>query len=121
MLQFELKQFMIYKGYKPSPTVLGKIGIGYESARRLLDGRALSISHAHMEALCIFLNCTPNDLYNFKPDSDRQVEPHHVLNKLKKKMDIYDPSEYIKLLNPEQIEQANLYLKDLADKNKANS
>lgn len=117
MLKLEIKELLVTKGYKPGIRLLMRIGIAHRAAGRILRGETKSISHKHMELLCIFLNCTPNDLYNFVPDSERQVAPGHMLMSIRKRKAVYDPAEYIKLLRPEQIEAANELLKKMVDTN----
>jgi DNA-binding Xre family transcriptional regulator len=40
-----------------------------------------------LEKVCLLLNCTPNDLYDWIPDKDQQVDKDHMMNDIRKKDD----------------------------------
>lgn len=114
MLTFQLKELLECKGYKASAQVLRNIGFSYTTAYKLLHGDVGSISFKHLEELCLFLNCTPNDLYRFVPDNPLQAPKSHAIWQiLQKEEQMENPAELVKRMNPEQIEKANRMLREL--------
>ena len=42
-------------------------GIGYSTVQRLYNDTVLSIKIENLDKLCTVLECTPNDIFEFKP------------------------------------------------------
>ena len=117
MIKFYVKDLLRVKGYKPNTHMLQRIGFRYTEANRLIKGEARSLSLDHLEMLCNFLNCTPNDILNFVPDPEKQLLPEHPLNTLTKPLNQESPVDYIKGMTPEQaIEATELMKKYLESK-----
>lgn len=52
----------------PNPyTYLYKNGFTQGIASRLATNNIIEVNVAHIEKLCILFNCTPNDLFDYKP------------------------------------------------------
>jgi DNA-binding Xre family transcriptional regulator len=114
MLKFQLKELLECKGYKANAQVLRNIGFSYTTAYKLLHGNVSSINFKHLEALCVFLNCTPNDLYRFAPENPLQVPKYHALWQIREKKDqLENPADLVKRMNPEQLERANQLLREI--------
>lgn len=69
-------------------TYLTKLGISNTSAVKMLDGRSVQINYKQLTALCMGLNCTPNDLFALR---QMDLPSHHALNALP---DIADASPH---------------------------
>lgn len=77
MLKLDLPRIFAVRGIKNPFKALRKLGISHSTAHNLLSGRTASIHNRHLELICERLNCTPNDLYAWKPDrEDVDVERH---------------------------------------------
>jgi DNA-binding Xre family transcriptional regulator len=48
-------------------TFLRKQGFTHGIATRLLNNKITEINLAHIEKLCLIFNCTPNELFDYKP------------------------------------------------------
>jgi len=114
MLKLYVKEFLKSRGYEPTPSLLMNAGIGRSAANRIMQDRTQSISLEDLQIFCLCFNCTPNDLFNFVPETEHQVVPEHPILKLQKKEDTFSPAEYVKLLRPEQIAEVNRYLRNVA-------
>ena len=64
-------QFLIKNGYSAS------------MATRLVHGRFLSLRIHQLEKLCEIFSCTPNDLYEWRPNAPKDNNPSHPLYCLK--------------------------------------
>lgn len=85
-----LKPMMAARQITYPHAFLVKSGISNNSAHKMLNGTAVQVNFRQLTALCLALNCTPNDLFSLR---DMQLPEHHQLNKLQ---DINEP-----VINPE--------------------
>ncbi|WP_276978870.1 helix-turn-helix transcriptional regulator, partial [Flavobacterium filum] len=83
MITLYIKEMLRYKNLKPTASTLAKMGISWITANNMLSNKAKSITFDHVEKLCIGLNCTPNELFNYKPDK-KGVGPDYVIHEIKK-------------------------------------
>ncbi len=62
------------------------VGLGFSraTASNLLNDRVIQVKVTQIETICRALNCTPNDLYEWKDDVGRPVSENHPLNALKR-------------------------------------
>lgn len=82
MLKVDLGRIFAVRGVKDPFKTLRKLGISHNTAWNLLSGRVRSISYRHTELICERLNCTPNDLYAWKPDNAGVDVERHPLKGL---------------------------------------
>ena len=85
MLKLNLVRALQLRGVKSHSRFLYELGFAASSVRGLLNDTFGQIKYEQLEKLCVALNCTPNDLFEWQPDENRQLAPTHSLNKLKKK------------------------------------
>ncbi len=84
MLIFNLQRVFALRGISNPYTQLVKIGISRPTASNLLDNRVNSIQGKHLEKICEYLRCEPNDLYEWKPNRDTQDVENHPLKGLRR-------------------------------------
>jgi DNA-binding Xre family transcriptional regulator len=84
MLVFNLSRIMALRGVNQRFGFLVNRGFHRTIANNLANDRALNIKLAHMEKLCRLLNCTPNDLFEWKPDQNETLGETHALHALKR-------------------------------------
>ncbi|MCW3073776.1 MAG: Cro/C1-type DNA-binding protein [Flaviaesturariibacter sp.] len=83
MLSLNIAPFARLKGYASISKMLSDAGIPYSSVRSLHRGPKV-VQLAHLEALCRFLRCTPNDLLTFSENATGPALPaDHPLHGLK--------------------------------------
>lgn len=111
MIKFYIREVLRVKGYKPNTHILQQMGLRYTAANRLIKGETRSLTLDHLEMLCHFLNCTPNDILNFIPDQENTPSPEHPLNTLTKPVQQDNPVDYIKGMTPEQAREATALVK----------
>jgi len=61
-------------------TFLRKNGFTHNTATQLANNQVIAINIAHIEKLCLIFNCTPNDLFDYKPN--QPVEKNNPLTPL---------------------------------------
>ncbi len=111
MLKFYIKEVLKVKGYKPNTHILQRMGLRYTAANRLIKGEARSLNLKHLEMLCSFLNCTPNDILNFTPHQENPISLEHPLNTLTKPLNQDSPIDFIKSMTPDQAKEATELVK----------
>src|SRR5258706_9008109 len=84
MLSFNLQRVFALRGISNPYTRLVKLGISRPTASNLLGNRVSSIQSKHLEQICAYLNCEPNDLYEWKPSKDVQNAESHPLKGLRR-------------------------------------
>lgn len=111
MIKFYIKDVLRIKGYKPNTHILQRMGLRYTAANRLIKGETRSLTLDHLEMLCHFLNCTPNDILNFIPDEENKVAAGHPLHGLTKQINQESVVDYINAMTPDQAAEATLLMK----------
>ena len=115
MLYLNIKRIMRLRGIDSHYHFMLKLGFAPAASRSFLSGEVVSIKLEQLEKLCVALNCTPNDLVEWRPDASQTVSETHSMNGLKRTPERDLP----KLLNeipPEKLEQILDIFQDLKDK-----
>lgn len=84
MLKFYPNRIMAMRGIEKMFGFLRKNGFVPSTANFMVKGAAFSIKVDHIEKLCIALNCTPNDLFNWYPDPKNPLPENHALYAIKR-------------------------------------
>lgn len=84
MLTFNPKNIFLLRGIEKTTNFLVNLGMDYSTASRFLKSKSQFVKIKDIEKLCISLNCTPNDLFEWKPSNDTVLPETHSLNALDK-------------------------------------
>jgi DNA-binding Xre family transcriptional regulator len=84
MLYFNVRRLLDLRGIENPYTFLMKQGFVSQTASNLVRNRVGHIKPEQMETLCLILNCTPNDLFDWRPDKKSVVPENHALRSLSK-------------------------------------
>lgn len=109
MLYFDLKPIFKLRGIENPYSTLVKAGISPQSATKILNQTNYVFRLKHAEIICKILNCTPNNLLNWKADNEEKLPDSHELHKLKK--DNSDLHQTLKEMSIEQLNQIALLIK----------
>ena len=82
MLKFNPKIILGLRGIEKPVGFLVRLGFAYPQASRFLKAANPMVKIEHIEQLCIALNCTPNDLFEWKTGGDTVLPEGHSLNAL---------------------------------------
>ncbi len=83
MLKFNPNNILSLRGVEKTTALLVKLGMKYSRASRFLNSKSKAVNIEDIERLCIALNCTPNDLFEWTPDETRVLPETHSLNSLR--------------------------------------
>ena len=75
------KMFVLRAIDKPFQYLMSK-GMSYNKAYRFSRKRVRRFDVKVIEELCLALNCTPNDLFDFVPTKEQKSNPNLELNKI---------------------------------------
>ena len=59
---------LLEKNGKTKYWLYKQLGMSYQNFNNMLNNRTRSIKYENIEAMCILLNCTPNDLFEITDD-----------------------------------------------------
>ena len=106
------RMFDLRKIDKPY-SMLVKNGFAKSSASNLLNYYSRRVTVEHIEKLCLILNCTPNDLFEWRGKTDESLTENHPLNSLKRSDKSESLTELIKKIPVEKLAQVDELLREL--------
>ncbi len=114
MMKFTIKELMQQKALKPTPRRLTNSGIGYDTAKNLLSGKAKSIKLEDMTKLCFYFKCSPRELFgidntNFQIPLDHPLEEWII-------HDIPNPVQELITMTPKELKLAHEYITKIRNK-----
>ena len=112
MLVFNLSRVLALRGVDKPFSYLVKIGFYRTVASNLLNNKTVNIKISHIERLCRALNCTPSDLFEWKPRENETLGESHALNSLKRNS-AQQFSRILKEIPVEKLEKAGELLNQL--------
>lgn len=114
MLNINVKRVMRLRGVGNGYKMLLEMGFAPATARRFLKSESSRIDFDYLEIICLALNCTPNDLFEWKPPETVVNTAEQALNKLKRdgKEDI---SKLLRSLPLEKFERVANIMQELKD------
>lgn len=115
MLVFNPNRIFALRGIEKPYTFLVKNGVTPTVAHKLLNGKTVHFSIAHLERICRLLNCTPNDLFEWKHDNAPIAETH-ALNALERREKPKRLKDLIKDIPVERFDEIENLLNDLKSK-----
>ncbi len=84
MLFLNLKRVMDMRGIERPYAFLVKNGFSAQAATSWSQNQVGCIKPSQIETLCTALNCTPNDLFEWRVDNKTVIPEAHALHSLKK-------------------------------------
>lgn len=82
MLTYNIKRILKARLITQPVGYLSKHGFTKPTAQRLISGKTKNITTKQLEKLCLAFNCTPNDLLDWTPDSEKLLEQKPSLQQL---------------------------------------
>ncbi len=103
MLNLRVKKLMLAKGIAKPHAYLTKLGMNPTTATQILRSNCKNLKVTHLELLCWYLSCTPNELFDWTPDKKYADLPGHALQKIRDQLTETELPKLLKRLNKEQI------------------
>ncbi len=108
MLQINLNRLFKARGIEQPYKFLVKQGFVSFMAHKLKNNKVQQIRVDHIEKLCVALNCTPNDIFEWSPNDlldDRQNHPLQKIRSKNKKIELHKLLANMSLEKLEEMEQ----------------
>ncbi len=115
MLQLNLKRIFKARGIFEPYKFLVQSGFVPFTAHKYKNGSVAHMRIDHIEKLCVLLNCTPNDLFEWVPSDlleDRADHPLQRIRRREKKIEINKLLEKFSLEKLEEIQELIATQKD---------
>jgi len=113
MLIYNLRRVFALRGIDKPFAYLVKNGFAASTASNMLQYYPIVFKVKALEKLCVALNCTPNDLFEWRDDKDEALAANHALNNLRKAAVTRQFSEIVKDLPLEKIGEVESFLENL--------
>lgn len=113
MLVFNLRRVLALRGITQPQGYLVRIGLHRSIAAKLGNNRSTVIKISHLELLCRALNCTPSDLFEWKPDAEKPLAENHALNALQRSKSAQRISEIVKNIPLEKLDRIEGLLNEI--------
>lgn len=115
MLYFNIKRVLALRGIEKPYAFLVKNGFASQTATNLSNNQIGHIKPSQIEKLCLLLNCTPNDLFDWRPDANSSVSENHALRTLIKEK-IPSFSEMVKDMPVEKLGELEAFINEIKAK-----
>ncbi|UXP34040.1 helix-turn-helix transcriptional regulator [Reichenbachiella agarivorans] len=112
MLKLNLEYIFRIRAIKNPYGFIKKLGFSHDVCHRLAHGQTLGVKMNQLEALCLALHCTPNDLMEFK-DLDNKVSSDHPMNALIRDSATLDSMDKLRKLPLDKIELLQKMMENL--------
>lgn len=116
MLIFNPRRIFALRGVEKPSGFLAKNGFTAPTATKFLQAKGSMINISYLQKICLMMNCTPNDLFEWKPDATNKIEEDHALNSLRRAETVANIRELLKDLPVEKLSQVESLLVDLKNK-----
>jgi len=115
MLKLNPRRVFRLRGINNDMTFMMKNGFIRSTASNLLNGNTQYVKDEHLEKLCLLLHCTPNDLFDWKPDKNALTPDDHPIQALKRGDAPKYITEIVKDLPLDKLDQVESLLNQLKE------
>ena len=113
MLIFNPRRIFAMRGIvKPNKHLINN-GIGASTATNLLKSNVSYLKLEYLEKICGVLNCTPNDLLEWRPNPNAPIAPDHPLTTLARAETVTSLTELVKDMPIEKLARVETLLREL--------
>lgn len=113
MLYINLQKILADRGIERLIPYLRQIGLAHYTAKKMLSTRNKYLSLEHAERICMALNCTPNELLEWRPDAGADLAADHPLQKLRPKE--VTLSQQLRQLSPDDLNAVQQFIGSLQE------
>jgi DNA-binding Xre family transcriptional regulator len=113
MLIFNPHPMFRRRGIDKPHRALVKAGISAATATKILNTHSVRLTIDHLETLCRLLNCTPNELFIWRPDKNEAANDNLALKALAADTSKQNISEIVKTAPLEKLTQIEKILSEL--------
>ena len=112
MLKFNPRRIFALRGVEKPTTFLVKQGVARSTAIKFMNAHSSMFKTSYVELICVGMNCTPNDLFDWYEDSKTKIPEDHPLKALERKEKIKNISELLHDMPVEKLTQLEGLIND---------
>lgn len=113
MMIFNPRRIFSLRGIQRRTGFLVRLGISYQTASRFLSSKSQYVQIKDIEKLCIALNCTPSDLFEWTPDAGAVLPETHSLRSLETGVGIKNLQQLVKDIPSDKLALIETLLNEL--------
>ncbi|MCD9187051.1 MAG: helix-turn-helix transcriptional regulator [Pyrinomonadaceae bacterium] len=113
MLIFNPKRIFALRGVESASGMLARNGFLPSTATRFLQADTSLVKIRSIEKVCVLMNCTPNDLFEWKPDNKTVLAENHPLNTLKREGQMKNLRELLQDMPVEKLAEVENFVNNL--------
>ncbi len=113
MLIYNFKRIFKARGIDRPFTYLRQAGFSDSFATRIKNNRTGQMRLKTLERLCLLLECTPNDLIDWTPDSQTSVSNTHPMNNLNRMDKIIDINKSLNAMSLSKLEKIEQMINEI--------
>ena len=113
MLIFNPRRIFALRGIEKPAPILSRQGIAPSTALKFLRTDGLNFKVKYVEMICVLMNCTPNDLFDWVPDAQTVLPENHPLAALERKDKITNIRELLHDMPVEKLSQVENLINEL--------
>lgn len=121
MIHYNFERILKARGVERTFSYLRQAGFSDNFATKIKRNKVARLNLREIERLCVLLRCTPNDLYEWTPDNDSQVDKEHPLHKIRKSDKIIDLTKMLNSVPLGQLEEIELLIKNKIEEENSTS
>jgi DNA-binding Xre family transcriptional regulator len=112
MIRYNFDRIFKARGIERPFTFLRKAGFSDNFATKINQNKVKRLNLEEIERLCVLLKCTPNDFFEWTPDSDNQVNEDHPLNDIRRSDIVIDITKTLNSVPLGQLAEIEQMIKD---------
>jgi DNA-binding Xre family transcriptional regulator len=105
MLNLNLRRIFKARGIEQPYKYLVQKGFVPFTAHKYKNGKVEHMRLDHIERLCILLNCTPNDIFDWVPNDLLDDHPNHPLQRIRKREKKVEINKLLAGMSLEKLEE----------------
>jgi DNA-binding Xre family transcriptional regulator len=90
MIHYNFERILKARGVDKPFSYLKKAGFSDNFATKIKNNKVVVLRLKELEKLCTLLRCTPNDFYEWTPDSNTDIDKEHPLHAIRKSDKVVD-------------------------------
>ncbi len=118
MIVYNFQRVLKARGIERPFSYLKQAGFSDRFATRIKGNKVLRLNSRELEKICLLLRCTPNDLMEWVPDNNAQVDADHPLNIIRKSDKIIDLTKTLNAIPLGQLDEIEKLIQEKIQTNK---
>ena len=113
MLTFNPSRIFAIRGIEKPSAYLAKLGCVTSTAAKFMRAQSSMFKLKYVEMICVALHCTPNDLFEWKPDAKTALPENHPLRALEREEKVVNIREMLADMPIEKIARIETLVNEL--------